>query len=324
RDWFQKTQGVWISPLFPPLPSTHTSDADISQTRFKTDLIEYLKSYTSVEINEWIQTIRRHDLSAAKVFLVGSVPGRHMGADNKCRFGHLKLRRLLSEFGPSAKNVDSSWPAIGQFSSIGSLGPTADKWLTNEFLSTLSAVCGAKSLVTKPRLKLIFPSVENVRTCLEGYSGGGSLPYSSQTHRKQTYLTSYLHSWRSERTGRSIACPHIKTYTRLSGDSKQMAYFVLTSANLSKAAWGQLEKNDTQLAIKSYEIGVLFIPKLFTNQEFFEISKSEDSDKLSNNCFPIPYDTPLTPYSLNDEVWTWDTPHTQMPDTHGNAWIPQT
>lgn len=33
------------------------------------------------------------------------------------------------------------------------------------------------------------------------------------------------------------------------------------SANLSKAAWGGLEKKGTQLKIRSYEIGVLFTPK---------------------------------------------------------------
>ena len=33
------------------------------------------------------------------------------------------------------------------------------------------------------------------------------------------------------------------------------------SANLSKAAWGGLEKKGTQLKIRSYEIGVLFTTK---------------------------------------------------------------
>lgn len=39
-----------------------------------------------------------------------------------------------------------------------------------------------------------------------------------------------------------------------------MPWFLLTSANLSKAAWGQLQKNDSQLRILSYEMGVLFLP----------------------------------------------------------------
>jgi len=37
------------------------------------------------------------------------------------------------------------------------------------------------------------------------------------------------------------------------------------SANLSKAAWGALEKSGTQLMIRSYELGVLFVPRLFVS-----------------------------------------------------------
>lgn len=36
-----------------------------------------------------------------------------------------------------------------------------------------------------------------------------------------------------------------------------------SSANLSKAAWGALEKNNTQMMIRSYELGVLFVPSAF-------------------------------------------------------------
>ena len=38
-------------------------------------------------------------------------------------------------------------------------------------------------------------------------------------------------------------------------------HLIIFSANLSKAAWGALEKNGQQLMIRSYEIGVLFLPK---------------------------------------------------------------
>jgi hypothetical protein len=37
--------------------------------------------------------------------------------------------------------------------------------------------------------------------------------------------------------------------------------FFIFSANLSKAAWGALEKDGSQLMIRSYEIGVLFLPE---------------------------------------------------------------
>lgn len=34
----------------------------------------------------------------------------------------------------------------------------------------------------------------------------------------------------------------------------QNRWFLLTSANLSKAAWGTLQKNNSQLMIRSYEV----------------------------------------------------------------------
>ena len=38
------------------------------------------------------------------------------------------------------------------------------------------------------------------------------------------------------------------------------------SANLSKAAWGNYEKNKSQFMIRSYEIGVLFLPQYFVSE----------------------------------------------------------
>jgi len=57
--------------------------------------------------------------------------------------------------------------------------------------------------------------------------------------------------------------PHIKTYARLSPHADQLGWFILTSANLSKAAWGKLNKNQDRLTIMSWEAGILFIPQLF-------------------------------------------------------------
>jgi len=38
---------------------------------------------------------------------------------------------------------------------------------------------------------------------------------------------------------------------------------LLTSSNLSKAAWGTLQKQGKQLMIRNYELGVLVLPELF-------------------------------------------------------------
>ena len=63
--------------------------------------------------------------------------------------------QILSESGPQSAAV-ASWPVIGQFSSIGSLGASADNWLCCEWLDSMSAtrraVLGATA---KPQLQLV-------------------------------------------------------------------------------------------------------------------------------------------------------------------------
>ncbi|KAK2567608.1 Tyrosyl-DNA phosphodiesterase 1 [Acropora cervicornis] len=65
-----------------------------------------------------------------------------------------------------------------------------------------------------------------------------------------------ISSWKSSCCGRNRASPHIKTYTRISPDWTKLAWFLMTSANLSKAAWGTLEKSGQQLMIRSTPLDV--------------------------------------------------------------------
>ncbi|CAM9901049.1 unnamed protein product, partial [Hapterophycus canaliculatus] len=45
-------------------------------------------------------------------------------------------------------------------------------------------------------------------------------------------------------------------------DEDQAAWFLLTSSNLSQSAWGFLDKTSTELTLKSFEMGVMFLPNL--------------------------------------------------------------
>ncbi len=53
-------------------------------------------------------------------------------------------------------------------------------------------------------------------------------------------------------------------------DSKKLAWFLLTSANLSKAAWGKLNKNRDHLSVMSWEAGVLFVPQVMVNAKIYK------------------------------------------------------
>uniref|UniRef100_A0A1A8S0F1 Tyrosyl-DNA phosphodiesterase 1 n=3 Tax=Nothobranchius rachovii TaxID=451742 RepID=A0A1A8S0F1_9TELE len=317
-DWYQKTQGMWMSPLFPRLPEGSRPSAGESPTFFKRDLLEYLASYRAPELEEWIQRIKEHDLSETRVYLVASTPGRYVGPDME-RWGHLRLRKLLHEHTNPIPG-EERWPVIGQFSSIGSMGADKTKWLAGEFQRTLTTL-GKSSLHPSPPIHLLYPSVEDVRLSLEGFPAGGSLPYSIQTAQKQLWLHSYFHRWKADRSGRSHAMPHIKTYMRASPDFTQLAWFLITSANLSKAAWGALEKNNSQVMVRSYELGVLYVPSAF-DMKTFPIDETPFPVSSSTSGFPVPFDLPPTSYSPKDQPWIWNISYSQEPDTHGNIWVP--
>lgn len=320
-DWYQKTQGMWMSPLYPRLPQGSPGTAGESLTGFKRDLLEYLEAYRAPELADWIERIKQHDLSETRVYLIGSTPGRYQGPAME-KWGHLRLRKLLSEQTQPMQN-EERWHVLGQFSSIGSMGLDKTKWLAAEFQRTLTTLGKAGKSLASPetQMLLIYPSVENVRTSLEGYPAGGSLPYSIQTAQKQLWLHSYFHGWHADVTGRSNAMPHIKTYMRISPDFTQLAWFLVTSANLSKAAWGALEKNNTQIMVRSYELGVLYLPSAF-NMSTFPVEKNVFPACSSSIGFPVPFDLPPQRYSSKDRPWIWNIPYTQAPDTHGNVWVP--
>lgn len=96
--------------------------------------------------------------------------------------------------------------------------------------------------------------------------------------------------------------PHIKSYCRVSPDLSQLAWFHLTSANLSKAAWGHIPvaPGEKRITIRSYEVGVLFLPEFVTKDSKFLLDNGCSVVKNRKMIFPFPYDLPLTPYSKTD------------------------
>lgn len=303
NDWYEKTQGYWVSPLFPKLENGRSGilDGD-SPTRFKRDLVEYLQAYKCAELTRWANLIKGHDFTDCRAVLVGSVPGYHMGAQ-KDAWGHTKVRRTLAQHSAPSPHQRGQRPTtIIQCSSIGSLGKDSRSWLSAELGLSLSGAKTTTITTSTPKMSVVYPSQEDVQGSSEGWMGGSCLPYNSATHEKQPWLADLLHSWRSEARKRTRAMPHIKTYTQVTCDLQDAHYLLLTSANLSKAAWGCLQKQGTQLFIRSYELGVLLLPKFVTEGSAFSLGPSGTPGQLT-----LPYDLPLTPYRPGASPWFMNT-----------------
>jgi len=101
----------------------------------------------------------------------------------------------------------------------------------------------------------------------------------------------------------------------------------LTSSNLSKAAWGELQKGQSQLMIRNYELGVLFLPSKIRKRNGQQggpttTFRAGDEPKVEDSevTFPLPYKIPPQRYTRGqDEPWVWDLSRTQK-DIFGNTW----
>ncbi|XP_043598880.1 probable tyrosyl-DNA phosphodiesterase isoform X4 [Bombus pyrosoma] len=292
NDWENRTQGVWISPHLPPLAeSVNPSDGE-SPTGFKRDLERYLHKYRQPALTEWISTVRRANFSSVNVFFVASVPGAHTGVEYDY-WGYRKLGHVLSKHAKLPPDAPQ-WTLVAQSSSIGSLGPNYESWIQKEIISSMSKE-NPPGLKSYPNFRFIYPSLNNYKQSFDCQDQSCCLPYSIQTHSKQEWVESYMYQWKATRTTRDKAMPHIKTYTRISPSLEKIPWFVLTSANLSKAAWGMVKKDSHH--ILNYEAGVVFIPHFVTGSTTFPIKKEEAGVPV----FPIPYDLPLTRYESGDK-----------------------
>ncbi|EFN87770.1 Probable tyrosyl-DNA phosphodiesterase [Harpegnathos saltator] len=290
-DWENRTQGLWISPHLPLLPESANSNDGESPTNFKKDFERYLSKYRHPALTQWIWIVRKADFSAVNVYFVASVPGTHKNVDVDF-WGHRKLAQILSQHATLPPDAPQ-WSIIAQSSSIGSLGPNYESWLSREIVSSMSRET-TQGLKSHPKFQFVYPSIENYKRSFDFQTLSSCLPYSLKVHSKQQWIESYLYQWKATRTGRNRAIPHIKSYTRISPDLKSIPWFVLTSANLSKAAWGAQRSN---YYIMNYEAGVVFLPKFITGTTTFTI---EDEEDPAVPIFRIPYDLPLCRYDSAD------------------------
>ncbi|KAM5588614.1 tyrosyl-DNA phosphodiesterase 1 [Rosa sericea] len=318
-DWNNKSQGLWMQD-FPWKDQSNPSKG----CGFENDLIDYLSALKWPEFSVNLPTLgtfninpgffKKFDYSSAAVRLIASVPGYHTG-NNMKKWGHMKLRTVLQEC-TFDKEFRKS-PLAYQFSSLGSLD---EKWMAELAYSMSSGFSDDKTPLGPGEPRIIWPTVEDVRCSIEGYAAGNAVP-SPVKNVEKDFLKKYWARWKASHTGRCRAMPHIKTFTRYSG--QKLAWFLLTSANLSKAAWGALQKNNSQLMIRSYED---------------KSEKSDESESRRNKLvtlnwqgnrntdsssevitLPVPYELPPQPYTTQDVPWSWDRRYTKK-DVYGQVW----
>ena len=147
------------------------------------------------------RTLRQYDFRPARVALVASVPGigktKHKGRDAH-RYGHMRIRDLLGrerESGTIARLERGGHKVVFQVSSLASRSTDPTFWLydllesflpgENETKSGSGLAAQAKAELLGDRLRVVWPSVEAVRSSSKGWISG-CLLYTSPSPRDAT------------------------------------------------------------------------------------------------------------------------------------------
>jgi tyrosyl-DNA phosphodiesterase-1 len=202
------------------------------------------------------------------------------------------------------------------------------------------------SIQTKPTFKVVFPTADEIRRSLNGYASGGSIHtkiQSPQQEKQLQYLRPHFCHWANDAPngrilpadcekrdgGRKRAAPHIKTYIRYAMDTDTIDWALLTSANLSKQAWGDVAMKSGEVRVASWEIGVLLWPALLTGEPSTMVAtfktdapRPEETEALSSMSvvgLRVPYNIPLQHYGSTEVPWVASMVHRE-PDWAGHAW----
>ncbi|BFZ60548.1 hypothetical protein YB2330_001585 [Saitoella coloradoensis] len=334
KDWGNMTNAAWLSP---PLP--RKTAASPATSEFEADIMAYFAAYGRDRLRALMDEVKEYDFSSVKATFVASVPGKFTTTSTKRMWGIERMRDVLSQIPSTPDTPSSKDTIIGQFSSIGSLGPK-DTWLSPYFHSVLSTTASSAPSSRKPPLKLIFPTPSSIKNSLEGWFSGGSIHLRLSTQQMQSqleYMRPMLCDWHAVEAGRERAAPHIKTYMRLSEDEKsgvRVKWALLTSANLSKPAWGTpVAGRDPGFKIQSYEAGILIHPAQYLPSGAAVIVPTYKSDTVPDEArermqkegvteivpLRMPWDWPLKKYEVGDEPWTPEPARMEV-DWRGMPW----
>ncbi|PWU99402.1 putative tyrosyl-DNA Phosphodiesterase (Tdp1) [Trypanosoma cruzi] len=274
-DWAYKSQGIYVqdfprkqnSPKTDRANLTFSAGNEIRGNNFKNELLRYLNCYGIISNTENTEAIPSTlfdeiDFSAVCVEIITSIPGYHRYTDIHS-FGLGRIPKVLHSIDTELSDSIRAPLLIWQFSSQGKLTNSFLNALENAMSTEWKSIEEANKKPLRPLVQIVYPTESEVRESLEGWRGGLSLPLRlSSCH---PYINGRLHRWGQGTRGlckieflRRRALPHLKTYMRLNEKKDGIKWFILTSANLSRAAWGEWQKKGDQLAIRSYEFGVVY------------------------------------------------------------------
>jgi tyrosyl-DNA phosphodiesterase-1 len=273
-------------------------------------------------------SLRAFDFSGARAALVASVPGRHINGALRA-YGHMRVRALLEAERFDASLIGSD--IVLQFAAVAKVTP---QWLQEVFDSfgagaaddAAATLLGAPPLTEapgQPRAHIVWPTMREIQCSAGGWGTGGVLP-ATAAYLAVEALRCRLARWSGApgapgAEGRARYPPHMKSFWRVEPATGALAYALLASHNGSRAAWGALEKDGSQLFIKSYELGVLLLPRLAGVRRLVTTAAARAGRSADGATLALRAPFPLPPvrYAAGETPWCMDATPLGEPDAHG-------
>lgn len=285
-----------------------------------------------------MQHLQGYDFSTAVGILVPSIPGYHP-LNRAEKLGYLKVEECIQkhcsqkEKKCSGYDQSTAGPIVSQCSSIGSLSaPYLAKLLVAWNVTTAGTNGKPPKEIPSNAFKIVWPTLQEIASSVEGVRGGGTVPGRTRNLVKPC-IRMLLHKWdgdmyaagssgggspscRNETMGKGNNVPHIKTYYQMSSASPQrqeeMEWFVLSSHNLSKAAWGEVQNRQVEgqvLMVQHWELGVFVSPQTLGVDSMGPLpveGSAVENETKSRSTIPLPYKFRPDPYREEDQFWAVD------------------
>lgn len=319
-------QIVWESPK---LIKKDSIDND-----FKSNLIEFIKTYNKPELNfTLIKFLKNYDFNPIIGDFIYSSSGNFKNNGYLSLYNSLKKNHLL----PSNPNEKAQ--LLYQTSSLGAPFANSNKVGPSNMLTNLLfplsigkkfPLYGTEQVrtlqkETNVQLFLIYPTLQDVRNSNFGYDSGGWSHYNPLSKNGKAQHDELLHDilYKSYSTQRKTNPSHTKFLIYSKDEFKSIEWVLFTSCNLSKSAWGNVKLDLSSVNGMNFESGILISRKHFKNGiKLIPTTIGENKFlKQDEIAIELPFKLPPEKYSPTDEPWIFSKEHLE-PDLKGQIHQP--
>ena len=264
-DWYYWGQIIWFQDF--PLIKDKEKDSQTGK-----DFRNYLKKFMQTFMPHTYEGKRfwtdlkidfdLYNFNEASVDLVASANGRFIGDEEKDLFGVGRLNSLMDN---KYFNIERNDTLLVQCSSF---GISKQKNFFNNLYKGFN-------LKEENNIDIFYPSENYIYTCEKGIELSSCLFFNNEAYK--IYKDKLHDIVLKEQYKDRKTVFHSKIF--ITGKRNKEGKFILNndsmiyigSHNLSASAWGNYEKNGTQISVANYELGIIFDVNLLSFQEKLDI-----------------------------------------------------